>query len=39
MRKWMMLFFASALVLMLASARGEMISVTELREQVGTMGR
>ena len=39
MRKWMMLFFASALVLMLASARGEMISVTELREQVETRGR
>ena len=40
MRKWMTLFFASALMLMiLASARGEMISVTELREQVGTMGR
>ena len=40
MRKWMTLFFASALMLMLlASARGEMISVTELREQVETRGR
>ena len=40
MRKWMTLFFAVALMLMiLASARGEMVSVTELREQVGTMGR
>ena len=40
MRKWMTLFFASALMLMLlASAHGEMISVTELREQVETRGR
>lgn len=40
MRKWMTLFFAVALMLMiLASARGEMISVTELREQVETRGR
>lgn len=39
MRKWTTLFFAGLLMLMLVPARGEGISVAELRAQVEEMGR
>lgn len=39
MKRWMAMFGAMLLMPTLAMASGEMVSISELREQVETMGR